>query len=591
MALQFNANGRVQKVLVVCAAVTLAALLSLPFFVGIYSPVSGSFPAEVVSVILAALLLLFSLAARPERHDFLLPEAIWPWLLLAVCLLISGLRADYVGEFEWTGYAYAWIMGLAVIIALGQMKLYVQRQTLLAICAWGLVAAAWCQVVYGAVFRMETISGFVFGDSGAGDRFPGAQFQPNLAANLLCLGILASFYLSAVRRMPWPVLVMNLVAFVFLLAATQSRMPALATLLVAGVSLLAGRGVRKRLLTLLVLCVLGYLAAGLAADGFQRGEGDATPAANSAQAVNQQRPGFFSDSRRLFEWQTSIETWWHLDNRLVGAGPGNFAEVYYQRRASSPSDPGAMITRQTGVFTHPHNLFLWSLVETGLVGALLMLAVFAWLLWRIVRYPGKDEGWWFLVAAGSVFLAHSMVEYPLWKFRFLAVFLVLLTLFLPGRKLKVDSPRLPVVVAFGFLLLVSFVGFLRASQFQELDEIVDSGDVDSLQVMQLTLLGKDSYFGGQAKLVKQSYSMMELVDSEARAGELQQLIRWQPRRVFLIDLIAAHASMGQYSRACDVAQGYGRYFKTDDRQMERRLWAYKIGVDRIDELAVCAGSN
>src|SRR5690606_32076970 len=74
---------------------------------------------------------------------------------------------------------------------------------------------------------------------------------------------------------------------------------------------------------------------------------------------------------------------------------------------------------------HAHNIFIHLLAETGIAGALLLLAgVWAWLRgfqWRNIT----PEGWW-LLALLAIIGIHSLLEYPLWYAYFLGPVALLL---------------------------------------------------------------------------------------------------------------------------------------------------------------------
>jgi len=103
---------------------------------------------------------------------------------------------------------------------------------------------------------------------------------------------------------------------------------------------------------------------------------------------------------------------------FLGAGFGEFAWNLLEHG-------GGFDGRNSAMASHPHNVLLELLAETGLFGTLcvavplvLWLRAFPWFK------PGLDAGW--ILAVIGIQAAHSMVEYPLWHANFLGLAAVLL---------------------------------------------------------------------------------------------------------------------------------------------------------------------
>ena len=100
---------------------------------------------------------------------------------------------------------------------------------------------------------------------------------------------------------------------------------------------------------------------------------------------------------RLILWKAALALF--ENHPLLGSGLGTFGEVYQQ--AGLPLETGARFT---------HNLFLQVLIETGLMGLLIFLAVLVDLVRRF-KVPTRWEGWG-LGTGVLAFLLFSLLDLP-----------------------------------------------------------------------------------------------------------------------------------------------------------------------------------
>jgi O-antigen ligase len=107
---------------------------------------------------------------------------------------------------------------------------------------------------------------------------------------------------------------------------------------------------------------------------------------------------------------TIYETTWKaiLDFFPAGSGLGSFSDIYRWYE-----DP----TKVTSVYVnHAHNDYLELVLETGIVGVLLIIAMLAWWARRTAAvWLGRDESPFAKAAsvASAIVLAHSLVDYPM----------------------------------------------------------------------------------------------------------------------------------------------------------------------------------
>jgi O-antigen ligase len=237
--------------------------------------------------------------------------------------------------------------------------------------------------------------------------------NPNPFGQVLAASAVLALYLAAVeRRLPGRALAVALaVACVAGVTYTQSR-AALIALLIVAVAAGVLRGVRLRVLAV-AACGVIVLGSLVLPAGLQTRVG-ALYAAVSSNAGTPQDPSLRG---RESENLAGLRMW--ADHPLVGVGPDNF-EVHYLKYAETIGTDSR--AEQRGA----HNLYLESLAETGLLGALAFFGVL-WLAlagaWRARRrLRGHDallaEG--ILVALGAYLICaltlHSAYARYQWIF-------------------------------------------------------------------------------------------------------------------------------------------------------------------------------
>ena len=110
-----------------------------------------------------------------------------------------------------------------------------------------------------------------------------------------------------------------------------------------------------------------------------------------------------------------------LAHPFTGVGWGQFAWHNFELAG----EPGVPVL--PGLYHHAHNLVLQLLVETGVVGGLLVVASMVHWAWHARRSLASSTGYWTWVCVAVLGL-HSMTEYPLWNAHFLGIAAVALAL-------------------------------------------------------------------------------------------------------------------------------------------------------------------
>ncbi|MDU2063350.1 MAG: O-antigen ligase family protein [Sporomusaceae bacterium] len=120
-------------------------------------------------------------------------------------------------------------------------------------------------------------------------------------------------------------------------------------------------------------------------------------------------PHFVSNTERILMWKSAlriIHDYW-----LTGIGVENFYEVYNFHYISP-------LAREAGLHTHPHNMFLKSFAETGILGFSCLLLLFfylikhTFLLYRQTKNPFALSAFLLTLA----YLFHGMVDYSMDQF-------------------------------------------------------------------------------------------------------------------------------------------------------------------------------
>lgn len=109
-----------------------------------------------------------------------------------------------------------------------------------------------------------------------------------------------------------------------------------------------------------------------------------------------------ADNERVEAWEIAFAKLATGDGIVWGIGPKNF-------RSINPADLGiqSVFYERTGVIHHAHNLFLTTLVETGVMGLTMMLLFYYFILRRLYdgwrNRPARGPGWaWYAGLGGFI---------------------------------------------------------------------------------------------------------------------------------------------------------------------------------------------
>lgn len=198
------------------------------------------------------------------------------------------------------------------------------------------------------------------------------QFALPLAAAVICLGVLVSW-----SRGAWLGLAAALLVVLLAHARRAAPLLVLAAAAVGAVVLIFGLA---DLLPPSITARLGDLSSYVGIVDVTR---SAVTDAN------------FSVVERLAHWQAAINMW--TDHPWLGVGPGNYATVYELYR----------LPRWQNALGHAHNVYLNVAAESGVLGLLGYLLLWAASIWQALRGAASDRR---LVAAVSAGVLGGLVH-------------------------------------------------------------------------------------------------------------------------------------------------------------------------------------
>jgi len=169
------------------------------------------------------------------------------------------------------------------------------------------------------------------------------------------------------------------------------------------------------------------------------------------------RPG--SANARLLVWRVSADM--IADKPIFGHGVGAFNEQYMLYQAQYfETHPDSRFVAVADNAAYPYNEFLHLLIEQGIVGLLLLLA----LLWAVFTHRSEHRGQRGLKAALIALLLFSMFSYPSYVFSLLFLFAVLIGS-LKSKSVAIIRWHRWAAAVLGALLMAVAVGSLREMLF------------------------------------------------------------------------------------------------------------------------------
>ncbi len=446
------------------ASLALVALMFIaPFLVPYHRLPLTSYYSEWLALALGAGALLV-LAAYRRLDGLVIPRiAVAPLALAALIGAQAGAgQVPYAGQALAAACYLVWASALMVLSASAVRDL--GGQSVVRFLAWSLLVGGLLSALAGllqqyfgespliGMFVARKLGTAVYGNIGQRSHF----------ATYTVLALVSLAYLHAAANLRGRFAVLLGVPLVLALGLSGARIAwaFLATLLV--LVIVFWRAHRKssearRLVVSLVVAAAGFaLAQQLAV---------LAPFVPSGAAVSTPTARLFAEmggpSERLQLWTEAV--WGFVRAPVFGWGWGGFPTMHFDYQATHDAMAARMAYHQA------HNLVLQLLVETGAVGAALVIGGIIQWLWGLRRGAFGLERWWLLAALG-VLAVHSLSEFPLWYAYFLGLAAVLFGIDSLDGAWVVSAQRARLVLALLSMLGGAYLAF-QLDAYREFERI------------------------------------------------------------------------------------------------------------------------
>lgn len=447
--------------------IPVVLLLALPFNVPVHTDPYRTFYSDLVAVVLLGVLFFAPLIVirSEERRIGVLGISAFYWLIWSLWTVVGVAMHDHVYRAQWQLPLLAFGMAFLGAVGVATIKRVRPDLPLLPAIAVGIVFGAIWQSFSGFFQLTESAANmepFFFFTNWSGRAY-GNLGSANIYAHYVFWGVVASLWLLQPKWVPTKAIRLagHAIPLWLLLAAAwgASRMLVLYSggLLVTAlyVSTKTRRGADGKTAGTVLVALFGVWLA-LAPNAATTLTSWVAPQDRTVEALGEAMTGRNSIAPRAIEIEkTAIVA---LENPLVGVGWGGYAfESFSLQRLDAYREK-----QENVLFTHSHNIVGQIAAEQGLVG-LLLIFIGGWGIWRIIRSLDLDDLMLVLPITGAV-LMHSMFEFPLWHYPFLAGWVVLLaSVERKGVGVPMTWPR-PLATATLLLFLGVCVQYVRTYQ-------------------------------------------------------------------------------------------------------------------------------
>ena len=407
----------IMKIWLFCAII-------LPFLIYKRAAPQFAFFAELTSVIFIALFIICASLAIKRSEHFIIPNR----LSVFLAIFASYLAIDmYLNQPVYPSIQWLYIGSItlgAVLASVTVSLCYAHSyQKIFRLLCYCLMIGAVLQdlVVLLQMQHQEWLYGWIYPIE-VGDSYSGNIGQRNLLAHYLSWGVLATGYLvyskSINNLAGWgliifqtaimgnissrAILVYTLAILVFVIITTiwQKQLPNRLFKIIAGIALLI---LAFQVLTSPLLAMIQ----------------PATQLEDNSIARMATSSGI---SSRMSEWHKAWLIF--LEYPWFGHGWGSSG---YEGFVMSSSPEFANTPYEDRLFFHAHNLIFNLLAETGIIGTLIILGGFGYVIKPLFTTEWQVETV-FAISMLIVTSVHSLVEFPLWHTHFFIVFVLLVAI-------------------------------------------------------------------------------------------------------------------------------------------------------------------
>ena len=394
----------------------------LPFFIYKRAAPQFAFFAELTSVIFTALFIIFASLAIKRSDNFTVsnPLSIFLGIVASYLAIDIYINQPVYPSIQWL-YIGSIILGaLLASVMIRLCYIYSYQKIFRSLC-YCLMAGTLLQdiVVILQMQHQEWLYGWIYAIE-VGDSYSGNIGQRNLLAHYLSWGVLATGYLvynKSINNLAGWGLIIFQTAIMGAISSRAMLVYVLAILVFVVIATLRQKQLPKRLFKTIAAIAILILAFQLLTSPLLALLHPTPQVKGSSIARMATSSGILS---RMSEWHKAWLIF--LDHPWFGTGWSSYG---YEGFAISSAPEFANTPYENSLFSHSHNLIFNLLAETGIIGTLIILGGFGYVLKPLFTIKWQDETV-FVMSMLIVTGVHSLVEYPLWYVHFFFVLVLLL---------------------------------------------------------------------------------------------------------------------------------------------------------------------
>jgi len=497
------------------------------------------------------------LACNGSLFERLPRAAVW-CLILALCWAVQPwfVKTLFPGMTYATSLAWVAMAFLAATTLTLREELGLSRITFW--LAWALIIGALLQSLIGLTQLTgvaSSLNGVVFYDtSHPTTNIFGHIGQRNQYAHYLMWGLIAGVYLFSIEKMRGPWFTVWTVWISLMLACAGSRTILLYVVAVVLISTLWHARIRTAISRRLMLSMFFACCLVVAAQFLMPLVNDLVSLITHAHvgvASGLDRLAANGDdmsSRRFAEMHKA----WIVFRAHPYSGVG-WSQFAAQSVALQSLPQFAADGMNSGLFTNAHNLILQLLAEMGVGITAIVLLGFLWVIWPFFGQKAEIEGV-LPLAAMSVTLIHSMLEYPLWYLYFLSMLVVFCSLApMPPRARGARIGvlwRLVLFVGLVWLLVLSVGAVRHYKELVSLYTPTNRPATDNPRVARLgDIIAHEPLYAFHAMYTLDNYIEATPEDLDQKRRWIDQMAAFRPYPDVLMKQAEMQAMMGQEAEA------------------------------------------
>lgn len=533
-------------------ATTINALVGAVVLVPLVA-IFGTWPLQSIvadgSTLVLAVALGACAAIRLSDATIRCPRACVPLVAVAACIAITAALAEYAIAIDPLSQLITLgALGIA-LTGLGRVRAWLGDEGYLDLLGSAFVALGCIYSVASLLLHYGAIT-WPVGPGYSSRQLEGLWLQPNLTTTTLWLALVVGSW-SLWRRSQWRTFLalallvgiscglassgLNVlyIIFAYAVAAVYFRwgspeMRAQARWLASGC-------------TIVLVCLL--LSAALPGGGETPDEAERSDTASLAAKDAYPLPRI-EEHRKIIASMPS----WSSSQWLVGIGPGNYPGFSHGLPVTPTKPPG-----EQNAWLHSHNIFSTVLVEQGLLGLAVLLAVSVLLALRLWNNRHKVFAIPVMAGIGILFL-HSNIEFPLWYPWFAFVLCALAVPLFGDYRIHVDSPRMISVLGGVILAVVAITAANVGVQVHRIHEAMTAKTPARDDQRRLAYLEAGSIMAPYATLARYRRFDADRSNVEGQLRRARQISEWRPLDVVQVRLVTLLARSGDQEAACATAR-------------------------------------